>query len=91
MTDGGNPRYGSARADRGIPRFQGENAAADTALLKPFRAVAAAHDALLAQNASARVQRRASVRGLPVVRIPGARKRVSRAGWRRTWRRRGSS
>ncbi|MFE9168119.1 aldo/keto reductase [Streptomyces kebangsaanensis] len=59
---------------RNMPRFQGENAAANAALLEPVRAVASAHGASLAQIALAWVQQRASVHGLPVVQIPGTRK-----------------
>ncbi|MGX4692429.1 aldo/keto reductase [Streptomyces sp. JNUCC 63] len=59
---------------RNMPRFQGENAAANAALLEPIRAVASAHGASLAQIALAWVQQRASVHGLPVVQIPGTRK-----------------
>ncbi|MET8243157.1 aldo/keto reductase [Streptomyces sp. NPDC005202] len=59
---------------RTMPRFQGENAASNAALLKPVRAVAEAHGASLAQIALAWVQQRSSVHGLPVVQIPGTRK-----------------
>ncbi|MFF9058053.1 aldo/keto reductase [Streptomyces sp. NPDC101213] len=55
------------------PRFTGENAAANAALLEPVRAVARAHDATPAQIALAWVQLRAGVHGLPVVPIPGTR------------------
>ncbi|MFF8968369.1 aldo/keto reductase [Streptomyces sp. NPDC014995] len=56
------------------PRFTGDNAAANAALLEPIRAVARAHDATPAQIALAWVQRQARVHGLPVVPIPGTRK-----------------
>ncbi|GGR74532.1 aldo/keto reductase [Streptomyces aureoverticillatus] len=58
------------------PRFTGANAAANAALLEPVRTVAAAHDATPAQIALAWVQQRAAVHGLPVVPIPGTRKRT---------------
>ncbi|MFF0794769.1 aldo/keto reductase [Streptomyces spiralis] len=56
------------------PRFQGENATANAALLEPIRTVAKAHDVSLAQVALAWVQQRAAVHGLAVVPIPGTRK-----------------
>jgi len=56
------------------PRFTGDNAAANAALLTPVRAVAEAHDATLGQIALAWVQQRAQVHGLPVIPIPGTRK-----------------
>ena len=56
------------------PRFTGENAAANAALLEPVRAVAQAHGASPAQVALAWVQQQAAVHGLPVVPIPGTRK-----------------
>ncbi|MFD4968706.1 aldo/keto reductase [Streptomyces sp. NPDC058424] len=59
---------------RTMPRFQGENAVANAALLEPVRTVAKAHGASLAQIALAWVQQRSSVHGLPVVQIPGTRK-----------------
>lgn len=60
---------------RGMPRFTGENAGRNAALLEPVRAVAAAHDATAGQIALAWVQQRAQVHGLTVVPIPGTRKR----------------
>ncbi|WP_427922720.1 aldo/keto reductase [Streptomyces sp. cg40] len=60
---------------RSQPRFTGENAAANAALLEPVRTVAAAHDASLGQIALAWVQQRAQVHGLPVIPIPGTTKR----------------
>ncbi|WP_128803151.1 MULTISPECIES: aldo/keto reductase [unclassified Streptomyces] len=56
------------------PRFTGDNAAANAALLEPVRAVAEAHDASPGQIALAWVQQQAAVHGLPVVPIPGTRK-----------------
>ncbi|WP_432120466.1 aldo/keto reductase [Streptomyces sp. S1] len=57
------------------PRFTGENAERNAALLDPVRKIAAAHGATPAQIALAWVQRRASAHGLTVVPIPGTRKR----------------
>ena len=59
------------------PRFTGENAAANAALLEPVRTVAEARGASLGQIALAWVQQQAAVHDLPVVPIPGTRK-VSR-------------
>ncbi|CAL9443068.1 aldo/keto reductase [Streptomyces sp. enrichment culture] len=56
------------------PRFTGDNAAANAALLAPVRTVAEAHGATLGQIALAWVQQRAEVHGLPVIPIPGTRK-----------------
>ncbi|MFJ3664844.1 aldo/keto reductase [Streptomyces sp. NPDC090106] len=56
------------------PRFTGENAASNVALLEPVRTVAGAHGATLGQIALAWVQQRAAVHGLPVVPIPGTSK-----------------
>ncbi|GLX23994.1 aldo/keto reductase [Streptomyces lavendulae] len=56
------------------PRFTGENAKANAALLAPVREIAAAHGATAAQVALAWVQQRAAVHGLTVVPIPGTRK-----------------
>ncbi|WP_217165286.1 aldo/keto reductase [Streptomyces sp. AC512_CC834] len=56
------------------PRFTGDNAAANAALLDPVRTLVEAHDATLGQIALAWVQQRAQVHGLPVVPIPGTRK-----------------
>ncbi|QKW06294.1 aldo/keto reductase [Streptomyces sp. NA04227] len=60
---------------RTLPRFSGENAAANAALLTPLHEVARAHEASPAQIALAWVQQQASRRGLTVVPIPGTRKR----------------
>ncbi|MFJ8631109.1 aldo/keto reductase [Streptomyces sp. NPDC093568] len=56
------------------PRYTGENAAANAALLDPIRTVAEGHGATLGQIALAWVQQRASVHGLPIVPIPGTRR-----------------
>ncbi|MEU9338645.1 aldo/keto reductase [Streptomyces sp. NPDC048290] len=55
------------------PRFTGENATANAALLAPIRTVAEAHGATLGQIALAWVQAQAGVHGLTVVPIPGTR------------------
>ncbi|MEV1018990.1 aldo/keto reductase [Streptomyces sp. NPDC050264] len=57
------------------PRFTGDNAAANAALLEPVRQVAGTHGASLGQIALAWVQRQAETFGLAVVPIPGTRKR----------------
>ncbi|MEU1510870.1 aldo/keto reductase [Streptomyces sp. NPDC005811] len=56
------------------PRFTGENAAVNGALLEPVRALAKAHDATLGQIALAWVHQQSEVHGLPLVPIPGTRK-----------------
>ncbi|MFI9562532.1 aldo/keto reductase [Streptomyces rishiriensis] len=56
------------------PRYTGENAAANAALLEPVRTVAEAHGASLGQIALAWVQQRSAVNGLPVIPIPGTSK-----------------
>lgn len=56
------------------PRFTGDNAKANAALLVPVREIAAAHGATPAQIALAWVQQRSAVHGLTVVPIPGTRK-----------------
>ncbi|MEU7514282.1 aldo/keto reductase [Streptomyces sp. NPDC042898] len=58
------------------PRFTGENAERNAALLDPVRKIAAAHGATPAQIALAWVQQRSAVHGLTVVPIPGTRKRA---------------
>ncbi|MFI9046313.1 aldo/keto reductase [Streptomyces sp. NPDC053427] len=58
------------------PRFTGDNAAANAALLEPVRTIAAAHDATPGQIALAWLQQQAAARGLAVVPIPGTRKRT---------------
>uniref|UniRef100_UPI003C7E201F aldo/keto reductase n=1 Tax=unclassified Streptomyces TaxID=2593676 RepID=UPI003C7E201F len=57
------------------PRFTGENAKTNAALLEPVHTIAAAHGATAAQIALAWVQQRAQAHGLTVVPIPGTRKR----------------
>ncbi|MET9619339.1 MULTISPECIES: aldo/keto reductase [unclassified Streptomyces] len=57
------------------PRFTGENAVRNAALLEPVLKIAAAHGATAAQVALAWVQQRSAVHGLTVVPIPGTRKR----------------
>ncbi|MFD9392356.1 aldo/keto reductase [Streptomyces sp. NPDC060000] len=56
------------------PRFTGDNAAANGALLDPIRAIAEAHGATPGQIALAWVQQQSQVHGLSVVPIPGTRK-----------------
>ncbi|GAA3740993.1 aldo/keto reductase [Salinactinospora qingdaonensis] len=58
-----------------LPRFVGDNAKTNTALLEPIRTIAAHHTATPAQIALAWVHHQAQVHGLPVVPIPGTRKR----------------
>ncbi|WP_406140217.1 aldo/keto reductase [Streptomyces sp. NBC_01089] len=59
------------------PRFTGDNAKANAALLEPVHKIAAAHGVTAAQVALAWVQQRAEVHGLrAVVPIPGTRKRA---------------
>ncbi|MGW7486735.1 aldo/keto reductase [Streptomyces sp. NPDC054786] len=57
------------------PRFTGDNATANAALLEPVRKVADGHGATPGQIALAWVQQQATARGLAVVPIPGTRKR----------------
>ncbi|MFJ9817433.1 aldo/keto reductase [Streptomyces sp. NPDC101151] len=57
------------------PRFTGDNAKANTALLAPLHKIAADHGVSTAQIALAWVQQRAQAHGLTVVPIPGTRKR----------------
>ncbi|AZQ71435.1 MULTISPECIES: aldo/keto reductase [Streptomyces] len=57
------------------PRFTGDNASANVALLEPLRRIAEARGVTLAQVALAWVQHRARVEDLTVVPIPGTRKR----------------
>ena len=58
-----------------LPRFTGDNARANAALLAPLHEIAAEHGATTAQIALAWVHQRAEVHGLTVVPIPGTRKR----------------
>ncbi|WP_189298961.1 aldo/keto reductase, partial [Streptomyces albospinus] len=57
------------------PRFTGDNAAANAALLEPIQQIANAHGATLGQVALAWVHHQATARGLTVVPIPGTSKR----------------
>ncbi|MEU6737099.1 aldo/keto reductase [Streptomyces physcomitrii] len=57
------------------PRFTGDNAAANAALLAPLHEIAKARSASAGQIALAWVQQQAQVHGLTVVPIPGTRKR----------------
>lgn len=59
---------------RRMPRFTGDNAAANAALLDPVRTVARSHGATLGQIALAWVHQQAAVHRLPVVPIPGTRR-----------------
>ncbi|MFI8537138.1 aldo/keto reductase [Streptomyces aquilus] len=56
------------------PRFTGENAASNVALLEPIRTVAETHGVSLGQVALAWVHQQAQVHDLPVIPIPGTRK-----------------
>ncbi|MFF4014027.1 aldo/keto reductase [Streptomyces sp. NPDC001843] len=56
------------------PRFTGDNAAANAALLEPIREIAQAHGVSVGQIALAWVQQQATVHALPVIPIPGTRK-----------------
>ncbi|MFH9230172.1 aldo/keto reductase [Streptomyces lydicus] len=58
-----------------MPRYTGDNAKANAALLAPLRKIAAEHGATTAQIALAWVQQRDRAHGLTVVPIPGTRKR----------------
>ncbi|MFI1967999.1 aldo/keto reductase [Streptomyces cinnamoneus] len=58
------------------PRFTGDNAEANAALLEPVRRIAEAHGATPGQVALAWVQQQARVHGLTVVPIPGTRRRA---------------
>lgn len=57
------------------PRFTGDNAAANAAILEPVRAIAATHGVTPAQVALAWVHSRSAAWGLPVIPIPGTTKR----------------
>ncbi|MFE5297054.1 aldo/keto reductase [Streptomyces sp. NPDC056632] len=67
--------FGTDDFRRRQPRFTGENAERNGALLAPLHAIAAERGATSAQIALAWVQQRAAVHGLTVVPIPGTRKR----------------
>jgi aryl-alcohol dehydrogenase-like predicted oxidoreductase len=56
------------------PRFTGENATANAALLEPLHTVAESHGATPGQIALAWVQQQATVHNLPVIPIPGTRR-----------------
>jgi len=56
------------------PRFTGDNATANAALLEPIRQIASAHGASTGQIALAWVQQQTTVHDLPVIPIPGTRK-----------------
>ncbi|MGS2806949.1 aldo/keto reductase [Nocardia sp. MW-W600-9] len=58
------------------PRFTGDNAEHNAELLAPLASIATANGITLAQAALAWVHARAEAHGLPVVPIPGTRKRV---------------
>jgi aryl-alcohol dehydrogenase-like predicted oxidoreductase len=58
------------------PRFVGDNATTNAALLEPLREIAAEREATIGQIALAWVQQQARSRELPVVPIPGTRKRT---------------
>jgi aryl-alcohol dehydrogenase-like predicted oxidoreductase len=60
---------------RHMPRFTGDNAARNAELLTPISKVAAARGVTAAQVALAWVHQQADVHGLPVVPIPGTRRR----------------
>lgn len=57
-----------------MPRFTGDNAAVNAALLAPVRTVAASHGATPGQIALAWVHQQADLHGLAVVPIPGTRR-----------------
>ncbi|WP_037605090.1 aldo/keto reductase [Streptacidiphilus rugosus] len=57
------------------PRFTGDNAARNAALLAPVHKIAADRGATVGQVALAWVQQRSEVHGLPVIPIPGTRRR----------------
>ncbi|MBW1599025.1 aldo/keto reductase [Streptomyces sp. JJ38] len=59
---------------RTLPRFNGDNATANAALLEPLRAIAARRGLTPGQVALAWVHRQATVHGLTVVPIPGTRR-----------------
>ncbi len=66
---------GSDDFRRTMPRFNGDNAEANAALLAPIRAVAESRGVTSGQVALAWLQQQAQVHGLAVVPIPGTRKR----------------
>jgi len=74
FSNAGELSEGDFRKDQ--PRFTGDNASRNAALLTPVHKIAAAHGATAAQVALAWVQQRAEVHQLAVVPIPGTRKRT---------------
>ncbi|MFF3375282.1 aldo/keto reductase [Streptomyces sp. NPDC002680] len=58
------------------PRFTGTNAATNAALLTPIRTVAESHGASVGQIALAWVQQQSTIHNLPVIPIPGTRRRT---------------
>ncbi|MGW0701198.1 aldo/keto reductase [Streptomyces sp. NPDC002867] len=72
FTDAGALSEGDFR--RYQPRFTGENARTNAALLEPVHKIAAAHGVTAAQVALAWVHQRAQVHGLTVIPIPGTRR-----------------
>nr|WSW46012.1 aldo/keto reductase [Streptomyces sp. NBC_01001] len=72
FTDAAELSAGDFRAFQ--PRFTGDNAKANAALLEPVRQIAQAHGATPAQIALAWVHEQARVHGLTVVPIPGTRR-----------------
>ncbi|MEY9846605.1 aryl-alcohol dehydrogenase-like predicted oxidoreductase [Streptacidiphilus sp. BW17] len=58
-----------------MPRFSGDNARANAALLAPLHAMAAERGATIAQIALAWLHQRSEVHGLTVIPIPGTRRR----------------
>ncbi|MBF6211473.1 aldo/keto reductase [Nocardia puris] len=61
---------------KAMPRFSGDNAARNAALLAPVHSIAAARGVTPAQVALAWVHARSDAHGLPVVPIPGTRSRT---------------
>ncbi|WP_419994637.1 aldo/keto reductase [Streptomyces boninensis] len=59
-----------------MPRFTGENAEKNAELLAPLRQIANSHGITLGQVALAWVQQQAALHDLPVIPIPGTRKRT---------------
>ena len=57
-------------------QYTGDNAKTNAALLTPVHAISAARGATLAQVALAWLHQQSDVHGLPVVPIPGTRKRT---------------
>ncbi|MFI6130789.1 aldo/keto reductase [Micromonospora sp. NPDC051141] len=72
----GVDRLAADDSRRHMPRFTGERARHNAALLSPVHRIAAARCVTAAQVALAWVHQRAAVHGLPVVPIPGTRNPV---------------